>query len=121
MRAIKQNTRCTKKKKKPITVKLEGDKITPSRSKTIFDIYVSIDDAPETMYTNQTNAFSMRSMKGNRYVMILYEIDNNFILSEAMKNRTSGETIQSYQVFIKRLKTAGIKTKKNVLYNECSE
>jgi len=52
--------------------------------------------------------------------MILCEIDNNVIMSEAMRNRTSGEIIRAYQTLVKRLKTAGIKPKKHVLDNECA-
>ena len=50
--------------------------------------------------------------------MILCEIDNNVILSEAMKHIKSGEMIQAYQFFVKRIKVAGIKPKKHVLVDE---
>ena len=43
--------------------------------------------------------------------MILCEIENNVILSEAMKTITAGEMIGAYKVLIKRLKSAGIKSK----------
>ena len=36
------------------------------------------------MYTNQTGAFPVTFKKGNKYIMILCEIDNNVIMSEAM-------------------------------------
>ena len=49
------------------------------------DIYISIEDAKETMYTDQTGAFPVQSRRGNRYIMVLCEIDGNIIISEAMK------------------------------------
>ena len=52
--------------------------------------------------------------------MILCEMDSNAIMSEAMKDRTSGEMIRAYQSLLKRLKLAGIKPKKHVLDNEIS-
>ena len=52
--------------------------------------------------------------------MILCEIDNNVIMSEAMRNRSSGEIVRTYLVLIQRLKAVGIRPKKHVLYNERS-
>ena len=40
--------------------------------------------------------------------MILCEIDNNVIMIEAMRNRSSGEFLQAYQVLMQQLKAAGI-------------
>jgi hypothetical protein len=72
------------------------------------------------MYTNQTGAFPTRLRKGNQYVMILCKIDNNIILSKPMRNRTSGEIVRAYQTLYTRLAIAGIRPKKHVLDNKCS-
>jgi hypothetical protein len=48
-------------------------------------------------------------------------LDSNSILVAAMKNRTSGEMIRAYQELIDRLRSAGIKPKRHILDNECSE
>ena len=64
------------------------------------------------MYSDQTGAFPVRSKKGNRYVMIACEIDDNIILSEPMHTKTAGELVAAYQRIMKRLKKAGIKPKK---------
>ena len=37
------------------------------------------------MYTNQTGAFPVTSKKENKYIMILCGIDNDLVMSEAMK------------------------------------
>ena len=85
MRAIKQNIPSTKKKNNSFTVKTEGGKEYTIPFKKYNDIYVSVDDAQETMYIHQTGTFPTRSIKGNRYIMILCEKENNIILNEAMK------------------------------------
>ena len=71
------------------------------------------------MYTDQTGAFPVTSKKGNKYIMILCEIDNNVIMSEAMRNRSSGKIVRSYLVLMQQLKAAVIRPKKHVLDNEC--
>ena len=72
------------------------------------------------MYTDQTGAFPIISKKGNKYIMILCKIDNNVILSEAMRNRSSGRIFCAYLILMQGLKTSGIIPKKHVLDNECS-
>ena len=79
-----------------------------------------MNNAKEAMYNDQTGAFPITSKKGNKYIMILCEIDNNVILSEAMRNRSSDEITRTYLILMQRLKAAGIRTKKHVLDNECS-
>jgi hypothetical protein len=47
------------------------------------DIYVKVRDNHETMYTDQTGAFPVQSIKGNGYTMIFCKIDNKITISEA--------------------------------------
>jgi hypothetical protein len=53
--------------------------------------------------------------------MVLCDIDSNPILVTAMKNRTSGEMICTYQELIDCLHSTGIKPKQHILDNECSK
>ena len=64
------------------------------------NVYVKIDDAKETMYTDQTGAFPVRSCSGDRYIMIMCELDGNAIMREPMRDRTSGPIISAYQKII---------------------
>ena len=64
------------------------------------DIYVKINDAKETMYTDQTGAFPVTSKIGYKYIMILCEIENVMIMIDAMQNRSSGEIVWAYQVLM---------------------
>ncbi len=53
--------------------------------------------------------------------MILVELDNNAILCEPMKNITSEEMIQEYQVLVDRLNECGIKPKQHFIDTEYLE
>ncbi len=53
--------------------------------------------------------------------MVLSHPNSNAILQEAMKNHTSREMNQAYQVLLDQLKSAGIKHKRHILDNKCSD
>jgi hypothetical protein len=72
------------------------------------------------MYTNQTGPFPTKSSCGHQYIMVLIEIDSNAILVKAMKNRTTGEMIQAYQVLVDCLCSMGVTPKMHILDNKCS-
>ena len=57
------------------------------------DIFVTTYDMRETMYTDQTGKFPYISSRGNKYQMVLHELDSNSSWVEPMKNRTEGEMI----------------------------
>jgi hypothetical protein len=74
-----------------------------------------------TMFSNQTGQFPMQSQRGNKYIMVMVEIDSNAILVEPMKSRKDEEMIRAYNALLLQLKRAGIVPKKHVLDNEVSE
>ncbi len=49
------------------------------------DIYIKVHNATETIHTDQTGLFPAISSKGNQYIMILVEVDGNFIDAEPIK------------------------------------
>ena len=77
-------------------------------------------DPKETMYTDQTGKFPHVSSRGNKYMMVLTEIDSNSIWVEPMKNKTEGEMILARRRALTRMKACGIAPKKQVLNNEAS-
>jgi len=85
------------------------------------DICVKVFDLQETIYTDQTGQFPYLSSKGNRYIMVAYHIDANYIAMEPIKNRTEAQMIAIYQRIIDRWKAAGLTMKKQILDNEASE
>jgi hypothetical protein len=50
------------------------------------------------MHTNQTGHFPANSSSGNKYIMVLVEIDGNYIDAEPMKDRMEGSMIQAYLI-----------------------
>ncbi len=85
------------------------------------DIYIKIHNAHETMHSDQTGRFPATSSRGNQYVMIIVEVDGNYIDAEPMKNRSEGAMIKAYQALWTRLTGSGtIKPKTHILDNEAS-
>ena len=86
-------------------------------------MYISVVDTwtmKNTVYSDQTGQFPTRSRSGNRYIMVMVEIDSNYTLVEPMKNRTDEVMTAAYLALMKRLQRAGVTTTKHVLDNECS-
>ena len=73
------------------------------------------------MFSNETGQIPMRSQRGNKYIMVLVEIDSITILVEPMKSRKDEEMTHVYNALLLRLKQAGIVPKKQVLDNKVSE
>jgi hypothetical protein len=77
--------------------------------------------ARKTMFSNQRGQFPIQSPRGNKYIMVMVEIDSNAILVEPMKNRKDDKMIRAYNALLLQLKRASIVPKKHVLDNEVSE
>ena len=90
------------------------------RGRKVKDIYTKIYDVRETVYTDQTGQFPVRSQAGNKYIMVMVEIDSSGILVEPLKNRKDAELTRAYEKLLNRLKQSGITPTKHVLDNEVS-
>jgi hypothetical protein len=89
--------------------------------KKVYNVYTQMYMVQETTFSNQTGQFPIWSLCGNKYIMVMVEIDINAILIEPMKNRKDDKMIQAYNALLLWLKRAGIVPKKHVLDNEVSE
>ena len=123
--AERAGTRSTKKKfqSAPLPTASEED-LKPLLGKKNRDVYIKMVDTWEmknTIYSDQTGKFPVKSRAGNRYIMVMVEIDSNYILVDPMKNKTDDEMIATYQKLLKRIKRTGRKVEKHVLDNECSD
>ena len=86
------------------------------------DMYVKIHHATETMYSDQTGHFPATSSKGNKYIMVLVEVDGNYIDAEPMKNKSEGSMIKTYHILWNHLTATGtVKPKMHIMDNEVSE
>ena len=73
------------------------------KKKKKWDVYIKIYNVKEfkttrlpenlrnTIYSDQTGQFLKRSLRSNRYIMVMVEINSNAILVEPMKSRKDRE------------------------------
>ena len=84
------------------------------------DIYTKLYDTRNTVFSDQTGKFPTESHSGNKYIMVMVEIDINAVLVEPLKNRKDTEINRAYRTIMILLKRAGIVPKKHILENEVS-
>ena len=117
MNQTRKNVRSTKSKPTPF----EESNTTSMRGKKVQDVYIKTYDPRETIFSDQTGKLPTQSQRGNKYIMVMVEIDSNAILVEPMNSKKDKEMIRAYDTLILRLKRAGSVPKKHVLDNEVSE
>ncbi len=113
----RKNVRSTKAKTAP----LETCNTSQLNGKKLRDVYTKTYRVRKTMFSDQTGRFPTRSQQGNKYIMVMVEIDSNTILVEPMKSRKDEEMIRAYNALLLRLRRAGIVPKKHILDNKVSE
>jgi hypothetical protein len=99
MKKQRQNVRLTK-------IKVENKSTRekpPTREKKMHDLYIKIHNVSNTMHSNQAECFPATSSSGNQYIMVLVEVDGNYIDAEQMKNRSAGSMIKAYLTLWKQL------------------
>ena len=94
MKKQRQGVRSTRIKEEP--KENEAHNITTSPSKKLRDVYIKIHNAGETKHSDQTGRFPATSSRGNQYIMVLVEVDGNYIDAEPFKNKSEGSMIQRY-------------------------
>ena len=119
MKKQRQGVRSTKLKDDKTSQ--ENNNHTDQTPKKMRDVYIKIHNAAETMHRDQTGRFSATSSRGNQYVMVLVEIDGNYIDAEPLKNKTDGSMINAYLALWKRFTAMGtVKPTTHILDNEAS-
>jgi hypothetical protein len=113
----RKNVWSTKVKATP----LETCNTTHLQDKKVCNMYTQTYMVLKTMLSNQTGQLAIQSLRGNKYIMVMVEIDSNSILVELMKNHKDAEMIRAYKALLLQLKRAGIIPKKHVLDNKVSE
>jgi hypothetical protein len=113
----RKNIRSTKVKAKPP----ETCGISHLHGKKVRDVYTQVYMVRKTMFSDQTCQFPIQSLRGNKYIIVMVEIDSNTILVEPMKNRKDAKIIRAYNTLLLQLKQSGITPKKHVLDNKISD
>ena len=115
MKKQRQNVRSTK-------VRMHtdiGNESPPQRAHQ--EVYVKLYNAHDAIYSDQTGRMPVVSNHGNRLVMVIFEIDSNYIDAEPLKDSSDTSLIQAYQTIWKRLTASGVvKPKVHILDNEVS-
>lgn len=63
-------------------------------------MYTKVYDVRETVFTDQTGQFPTRSRAGNKYLMVMVEIDSSCILVEPLTSRKDHELQRAYKVLM---------------------
>ncbi len=91
------------------------------RGKKVQDIYISTYKVCKTTFSDQTGPFPTRSKSGNKYIMIMVEIDSSAILVKPMRSQKDAKMIRAYNALLLHLWQEGIVPKKHVIDNKVSE
>ncbi|KAL7490093.1 hypothetical protein ACHAW6_016101 [Cyclotella cf. meneghiniana] len=94
---------------------------TQLRGKKVQDIHTQVYEVRDTVFTDQTGQFPTQARSGNKYIMVMVDIDSSGILVEPIKSRKDAELHRAYTSLMTRLNRAGIFPKKHVLDNEVSQ
>jgi hypothetical protein len=90
MKKQRQNVRSTR-------IKLEDNNTQPpTKEKKIQDVYIKVHTANNTLHSDQTGCFPATSSSENQYIMVIVEVDGNYIDAEPMKNRSAGSMVKTY-------------------------
>ncbi len=92
----RQNVRSTKSQH-PMEEYIHKQRLIGKKTQ---DIFIKTYEVRETIFSDQTGQFPTRSQRGNKYIMVLVEIDSNAILVEPMKSRKDEEMIRAYDALV---------------------
>ena len=85
------------------------------------DIFISLYNPRNTIYTDQTGQFPHASSRGYNHQMIIHDIDGNSTWVNLMKNRSQGEMIRARRAALLRMEFQNIVPVRQILDNEISE
>jgi hypothetical protein len=72
------------------------------------------------MYSDQTGHFPQVSSLGNKYIMVIHDVDSNSLWAEALKDNTGSKLILASAQALEQMQKAGIVPKHQVLDNQAS-
>jgi hypothetical protein len=101
--------------------KTEETEDVPIYPKKMKDECIKIHNASKTMHSDQMGHFPATSSKRNQYIMVLVEVDGNYIDAEPMKNKMEGSMIKAYLALWAWLTASGaVKPATHLLDNKAS-
>ena len=97
------------------------DYVPPTITEKTHNIFAATIDCRSEIFTDATGPFPVISSLGNKYVLVLYEYDSNYIMVQPIKDRKKATTITAYKKQLNILKRCGLKPKLQKLDNEASQ
>ena len=115
MRGQRQHVRPTNPAPKP-------DDATPTKAEPRqHDFLATVYNVRNTLYSDQTGAFPQTSSRGNKYQMVMHEIDSNTTWVEPLPIKTEGSMITARARGLARMRANGLNPKHQILDNEASK
>jgi len=75
-----------------------------------------------SMLFDQTGDFPITSVCGNKYIMVVVELDGNYIDGKPLQSRSAKSLTKAYQAIFQRWKTTGVICPNwHILNNEAPE
>ena len=96
---IRKNIRSTKPKPAP----METPNIATLRGQKLHDVYTKVYDVCNTVFSDQTGQFPTRYQRGNKYIMVMVEINSKVILVKPLKSRKDPELTRAYRTMMLQL------------------
>jgi hypothetical protein len=115
----RKNVRSTKPKKKPDAREKTQD-YEPHITERTNVVYAAIHYIDGHTYTDLTGRFPKTSIRGYKYILLLYDYDGKSIQAEPTKNRLDAEGIRAYSKIYDELTSKGLKPKFQTMVNEAS-
>ena len=84
-------------------------------------VYTKVYNLQDKLFSDQKGKFLTKSRQGNKYVMVMVEIDSSGILVDPTKIRKDAEMLRAYAALMKWLHIVNIVQRKHVMGNEVSE
>jgi len=94
------------------------------------DLYLGIVDniesptiphRPGTIYADPTGKFITQSSQGNKYILVIFDTDSNYIFAEPLPSRTAHQILRAYDRVHTLLVSRGIKPSMHIMDNEISD
>ena len=74
--------------------------VSQLKGKKMRNICTRVYDVKNTVFSDQTGQLPTRSQRGNKYIMVMVEIDSYAILVEPLKSRKDPELTRAYQAMM---------------------
>ena len=84
------------------------------------EFYHKLVELKDTIYTDQTGKFRVRSIGGYNYILVTYSYDTNAILVRPLKSRTGMELATTIESIHQYLTQHGCTPKHHIMENEVS-